>query len=310
MLATAGAVAVGIWSLVNFWDWLQIEQVGEAGGRESGSTTVRNIGLVVAGAVALPLALWRSIVANRQSVTAQQGLLNERYQQGAEMLGSNVLAVRLGGIYALQRLAKEHPQQYHIQIMQILCAYARQPTRDECEAADDAKPDAGTELRQDVQSVMTAISTCHARQLELERGAEFRLDLRQAQLPHAYLIDANLSGANLSDANLQSASLWIADLSRTNLSDADLTGAMFWNAQMSGALFWGAKLFDAHLDDAKLSGARFSISGGVSPASGLTQAQLDTARADLEKPPKLDGVLDAGTGKQLVWRDKAPGEET
>ena len=192
----------------------------------------------------LPLASGAALSPIVKSVTAQQGLLNERYQQGAEMLGSNVLAVRLGGIYALQRLAKEHPQQYHIQIMQILCAYARQPTRDECEAADDAKPDAGTELRQDVQSVMTAISTCHARQLELERGAEFRLDLRQAQLPHAYLIDANLSGANLSDANLQSASLWIADLSRTNLSDADLTGAMFWNAQMSGALFWGAKLFD------------------------------------------------------------------
>ena len=53
-------------------------------------------------------------------------MLNERYQQGAEMLGSDVLAVRLGGIYALQRLAGEHPQQSHIQIMQAFCAFIRQ----------------------------------------------------------------------------------------------------------------------------------------------------------------------------------------
>ena len=51
------------------------------------------------------LAVWRSIVAERQADTAQQSLLNERYQKGAEMLGNEVLSVRMGGIYALGRLA-------------------------------------------------------------------------------------------------------------------------------------------------------------------------------------------------------------
>ena len=32
------------------------------------------------------------------------------------------------------------------------------------------------------------------------------------------------------------------------------------------------------------------------------QYQLDAARADPDNPPKLDGVLDAETGKPLVWR--------
>ena len=120
------AVAVGIWSLVNYWDWLQITPDG----KESGSTTVRNIGLVIAALVALPLAIWRSLVAQRHADTAQQNLLNERYQQGAEMLGSEVLSVRLGGIYALRRLSEEHPKQYHVQIMQLFCAFVRNPTED------------------------------------------------------------------------------------------------------------------------------------------------------------------------------------
>ena len=73
---------------------------------ESNSGTIRNIGLVLAGLVALPLALWRSFVAQnqaraaqRQAFTAQEGLANDRYQKGAEMLGSDVLSVRIGGIY-------------------------------------------------------------------------------------------------------------------------------------------------------------------------------------------------------------------
>ena len=62
-LALIGAAAVGVWSLFNFWDWLQTGPDG----LESGSTTIRNIGLVIAGVVALPLAIWRSWVAQRQA---------------------------------------------------------------------------------------------------------------------------------------------------------------------------------------------------------------------------------------------------
>ena len=57
--------------------------------------------------IALPLAVWRGVVADRQSTAAQEGLRNERYQKGAEMLGSEILSVRMAGIYALRHLAEE-----------------------------------------------------------------------------------------------------------------------------------------------------------------------------------------------------------
>ena len=89
MIVTGGlsvAAVVVLALVVMFWDWLS--------DGESGSTTVRNVALVLAGVVALPVAIWRSVVADRQAKTAQQGLLNERYQKAAEMLGSDVLSVR------------------------------------------------------------------------------------------------------------------------------------------------------------------------------------------------------------------------
>ncbi|MXW53570.1 MAG: hypothetical protein F4Z66_06240, partial [Gammaproteobacteria bacterium] len=88
--------------LVSFFDWLTKN--------ESGSTTLRNVGLVVAGLIAIPLAVWRSIVAERQAKTAARSLLNDRYQKGVEMVGNvDNLAVRLGGIHVLAQLAREHP---------------------------------------------------------------------------------------------------------------------------------------------------------------------------------------------------------
>ena len=118
-IITSGLVLLAIASVALtfvFWGWLG-----------SNSATLRNVVLVAAAVAALPLALWRSRIAERQADTAQRGLLNERYQKGAEMLGSDVLSVRLGGIYALQNLAEEHPGQYHVRVMRLFCAFLRSP---------------------------------------------------------------------------------------------------------------------------------------------------------------------------------------
>ena len=103
---TVMVLAVVVLTLsILFWDsW---------SGEESDGMAIRNLVLVIAAIAALPLAIWRNKVAERQaataqrqSETAQRGLLNECYQKGAEMLGSGVLTGRLGGIYTLARLAR------------------------------------------------------------------------------------------------------------------------------------------------------------------------------------------------------------
>ena len=286
----------GVWSLVHFWDWLQTEQInGNVVAKESGSTTVRNIGFVVAGLVALPFAIWRSWVAHRHADTAQKTLLNERYQQGAEMLGSNISTVRLGGIYALQRLAAEHPDEYHLQVMRLFCAFARRPTTDEGPRQSPVSADESElpELRQDVQAVMTAISACHAIQHDLEReqyDGQASLNLKGANLPCAELWSTDFSSAHLPGVNLAGANLW----------NANLYHAVLWEANLSHANLQRAYLYEARLQGADLSGAEFSLDG-ENPATGLTQFRLDQARADPDDPPQLEGVVDAETGKPLIW---------
>ena len=375
-------VVIEVILVVVLWDWLA--------DNESGSATIRNIGLVIAGSVAIPLAIWRAVVADKQASSAQhqttiaqQGLLNERYQKGAEMLGSNVLSVRLGGIYALKRLAEERPEHYHIQVMQLFCAFVQHPTKDQRLEPGRAVIEPGTLLgiSQDVKAVVDAICSRGHSRIALERKEDFKLDLQGADLPGVQFLDADLSHAmfhhaklpgvniantdltdaffnysDLSDAkfrnvnfnrtrffaaNLSGAKLQDAELTDTDFHNADLSGANLWRANLHGAIFQDAKLCRAWLEsanlsnsgflgadlsgarlvkadlsgahflsasldnvnltDANLSGTEFSIDGPQT-AKGLTQAQLDQARADPSDPPNLAGVLDAETGLPLVWR--------
>ena len=313
LLAVASLIALVVISTV-FRDWVT--------GGESGSTTIRNIGLVAGGVIALWLAFWRSRVAELQAATAQRTLSNQLYQQGAEMLNSEELSVRLDGIYTLERLAKDEPERYHIQIMSRLCAFVRHPTKEDGGAA---KPDEKDQLREDVQAAMTAIASYmwigiggYPPVLEyrpaLERKANFKLDLNRADLTGLRLVGASLdgadlthaalSGAELAGARLRDARLWSANLTQARLSVATLTNANLLGADLTGADLSKAKLTDTDFSYANLTKANLS-EASLAGTTSLTQEQLDQACADPDNPPELDGVVDAETGEPLVWRGKS-----
>ena len=312
----AGIVLVLVTSLSLSWCyWEELR-----GDQESLSTTVRNVGLVIGGVIAILFAVWRSIVAEKQAKTAQRGLLNERYQKGAEMLGSDVLAVRLGGIYALARLARERAEDYHMQAMSLLCACVRHPVADE--AADPIKDGSLTiaptfktgrnkrhferplRVREDVQAVMTAVHERSGPQIkieEIEKGEDYGLNLSGANLADAYLVNMGLPNADLTGVNLTGADLLIANLYRANLTGANLTGA---NLSL-------ANLFEANLEDANLEGVNLNranlnranlTAADLRNCEGLIQKQIDQARAVEGNPPNLTDVVDAETGDPLVWR--------
>lgn len=328
------AIAAIAGSIIAFPEWLTAA--------ETASVTIRNLGLLIVALVALPLAVWRSVVAGRQAKTAQQqaetaqqGLRNERYQKAAEMLGSGVLTVRLGGIYALRRLAEEHPKEYHLQIMRLFCVFVREPT---------AKNDKGTKqsetgiepiignLHRDVEAVMEAIAARDESRVHIERDAKFQLDFRGAKLRYLNLNSfkfADLSGADFSfadlsyaqfgshtnmssvraaGANFSGADFMEVNLSKARFSDSDFSDAHFFDGNLSDARFLNSDLSCAHFFDADLTGALF-LSLGQNPPCKLTQAELDKACADPNRPPRFLDVVGADTGEPVVWRGeaKAPG---
>ena len=261
---------------------------------------LRNLGLLAAGAIALPLAYYRTRVAARQAETARRSLLNERDQKAAEMVGSPLLSVRLGGIYALQTLAAEHPSHYHLGVMRQFCAFVRgprSPPRGTAPRPIPTAPDSGARpdtqdnlarlgaaggdaapaepVREDVRAIMDAIAARSDAGIAVEQKEGFTLDLIGANLREwgfsGATSGANLSEADLSGANLSKADLFEADLSWANLSGANLSGANL-NADLSAADLSGANLSKAHLFEANLFEA--NLSGANLSEANLSEANL------------------------------------
>ncbi len=276
------ALGLGVGGMVLalvYWDWLQVG----VDNPESNSATLRNVGLLIGGVVALVLALWRGIVAGHQADAAQrqakvaqgqielgqQGFLNERYQKGAEMLGDSVLSVRLGGIYALQRLAEEYPEQYYLQIMDLLCAFVRHPTEDK--VMEKGQKDRRTKLREDVQTIMEIVRKRGEHLIALEKENDFRLNFQDADLMYVNIWSTDLSRANFQGANLAMARLIEVNLSGARLSGVNLSRSRLTRANLSHTEIHLANMFNAILIDADLTGARFD-------RANLTAAQLDGAK--------------------------------
>jgi len=177
--------------------------------------------------------------AERQLNTER--LVTDRFSKAVEQLGSQDVDVRLGGIYSLERVAKDSPKD-HGTVMEVLTAYVRNksPVPKGWKSTPSEKRKPLEAVATDVKSALTVIGRREAKQdpegqwLDLRHsnlsGANLNhANLNHANLNHAHLIGAGLFAANLSDAilegdNLQGVDLTLANLQGANLSAANLKG--------------------------------------------------------------------------------------
>src|SRR5690348_7824803 len=165
-------------------------------------------GLVIAGGLVYTGLTFR---LNRESQ------VTDRYTKAIEQLGNKAPDVRIGAIYALERImidsARDHPT-----IVEVLAAYVREHSP--VVAREDRAPDVGlSSPATDVQAVLTVLGRRPDRE---ERG---KLNLRYTDLTRAELIGADLARAILNGAKLPYANLIDANLAGANLAGADLTNA-------------------------------------------------------------------------------------
>lgn len=221
--------------------------------------------------------------------TTRQGQVTDRYTKAIEQLGSGKPEVRMGGVYALQRLMKDS-QEDRRTIRSVLAAYVRTHAQDKPPTGSDK-----TRLAVDVEAALTvaASSQANGREPFDLRNADFHnrnlnainltdAILSGANLSHTNLSNATLSGANLSNANLSGANLSDANLSHTDLSDANLSGAELSYLDLSRADLSRADLSGTDLSPANLS--RANLSRANLSAADLSHANLsnaDLSHADL-----------------------------
>ena len=201
----------------------------------------------IIGGLALLLGLWftfQSVRTGRENLRiTEEGNITERFCKAVDMLGSDKLELRLGGIYALERLAKTYPKE-HWTIMEVLTTFVRENSHKLLSGQQ-----AGT-TREDIQAIMTVLGRRKWSKTETQR-----LNLDGVNLPNCILVNANLKDAAMNSANLQGAYLNKANLTSVLLNDANLSEARLQEANLEGAFLLNAKLKKTELGKANLSKA-------------------------------------------------------
>jgi hypothetical protein len=233
----------------------------------------------------------QALRATRDQVgLSEQGQLTDRFSKAVEQLGTkDSLEVRLGGIYALERIARDSARD-HPTVMEVLSAYVREHAPLSLCASTAPRTPPST----DVQAILIVIGrrdqnrdrdaldlsgTCLAN-ANLTHADLTNVHLTNADLTHGNLIDAHLTNADLSGAHLTNTSLPGADLAgahlfRANLTYSDLSGATLTNTYLSGATLINATLIGADLTNANLFEATLTNADLI--GANLTNANLTTA---------------------------------
>jgi hypothetical protein len=263
----------------------------------SGAATIVSVGGTVAVAIVgfrhssstTDKAVEAARSTNKETLDAtRKGQIADLYSRAIDQLGSKMLDARIGGIYALERVAQDSAAD-HPTVMEVLGAFIREHSHEgwPTPATDQPRADVlDHTTRPDVQAALTVIG--HGDRGQDRRPIDLaRADLTGADLTRADLTDANLSkatftGANLSDANLtEKANLRDADLTGANLSGANLSGANLRGADLTGATLNHATLKDVDLRGANLTGAKLIaaiLAGALLYGADFTNAHLDSAK--------------------------------
>ncbi|MBD1916573.1 MULTISPECIES: pentapeptide repeat-containing protein [Cyanophyceae] len=254
------------------WDifkhWNDIEAKARA---QAGITLLQTIVTTIGG-----IAIFGNIVIARRQVAAtqqqmvitQEQIITDRFSKAVEQLGSDQLAVRVGAIYSLERIAKDSIRD-HWTVMEVLSFFIqdRCPLRngDEVSQKNDAFKDVQAavivlgrrDLSQDPKVNNLDLTYIELRWVSFEEG-DFR---------NAVFYRSNLNGINFYKANLEKANFWQANLTRAKLFGADLS-----QADLIETTFSEADLRKCNLRGAKISRANFS------KAKGLTVEQIQSAQ--------------------------------
>ncbi|MEA3048528.1 MAG: hypothetical protein QOG84_364 [Sphingomonadales bacterium] len=289
------------------------------------SSSVRDLVFVVASIIGGALLLWRTINHDRQTKavqsnarTAAQGHITDRINKAIENLGTERrkvfdnqevsepnLEVRIGAIYALERIAQDSERD-HIPIMETLCAYIRENAPASSAQESDYLEEHVNKIlfdrsllleggrykllneqwrklarqehihrvgpsiapRADIQSALNVIGRRSRERIAYE--------IKQTSLDElGYCLD--LRWTNLQGANLCAAHFDRAKFANARLDAADMEGAELMQASLSQASLCKTNLSKANLNGAYLGMAEMF---GVHLASAsLERAYLGQAKA-------------------------------
>ena len=213
------------------------------------ATTITAVGALIFTALSLG-------ATRDQLEVTRQGQITDRYTRAVDQLGAGGpenLHRRLGGIYALERIAIDSPRD-QATMVEVLSAFIRSTSPRTAASTCPTAP-------ADVAAAFTVLT----RRDVSREDTPVVIDLRQVCLRGVRGVQGHLTGMSLIGSDLTGANLSGADLALTSLEGATLVEASLYHADMSRIYVWAnnADFTRAELGSAKLGTTDFSGSSFV-----------------------------------------------
>jgi hypothetical protein len=263
---------------------IQLQQAQSQLANDARSSVLQGLAglLVVGGAV----ATWRQVHISRE------GQITERFTRAVDQLGSDNVDVRIGGIYALERIATNSPAD-RTAIQYLLGAFVRNHASWPVGASGGPQHPTATVDEQlpylgiRAPDIQAAVGVLGRRPPSPDAGMLYlsRTDLRGLQLVGCDLTGVQIRHTNLARAFLRETRLERSDLKDTDLRGADLESAHLTEADLSHAYLQGANLRRANLSHTDLRGT--NLTGSILDGAVLTGAQADN---DTSWPADVDSA--------------------
>lgn len=209
----------------------------------------------------------------------RRGQITERFNKAVEHLANQDLAVRLGGLYALEQILRDSPEE-HQTIIEVLSAYIRQHSINKIEQNKTSRLDAVNQVIKQNNGISTDVQTAViiiGRRPRAENRKENNINLENVDLNYTDFNGIDLSSVNFGE-NQTVTILKYANLSRANFISANLNGVYLRYADLRHADFTNAKLNNARIDSAKLNDADFT----EADLSGVNLNNADLSGADFD----------------------------
>lgn len=200
------AVAVAAVTGALLWLFLAWSGRPDAPVRIDAVKTAFGVGAGAGGAFALWLATRRQRTLELQlaetTVDLAERRVTELYTKSVEQLGSDKAPVRLGGLYALERLGQDNPKQRQT-IVNVLCSYLRMPFKG---PETGLRGRTGAELGDDTDpELLVRLAAQDLLKTHLSHDEPGFWPGMSVDLQRAVLVDFRLSGCTVAAADFSRA---------------------------------------------------------------------------------------------------------